>query len=55
MRVVVLLLALSSLLAACERNPATPRQGGSANEGKAAQSAAGGNANEGKAIGSAGR
>jgi len=54
MRVLILSLALSSLLAGCERNPGPQRQGG-ANEGKAAQSAAGGSANEGKAVGQAGR
>lgn len=51
---VLFLLALSSLLAGCERSSPPQRQG-SSNEGKAAQSAAGGSANEGKAIGSATR
>ena len=54
MRVLILLFALSALLAGCERNSGVQRQG-SSNEGKAAQSAAGGSANEGKAIGSASR
>ena len=52
MRLLILLLALSGLLAGCERNSAPQRQG-SANEGKAMQSAAGGSANEGKAAGAA--
>ena len=51
---VLFLFALSSLLAGCDRNSGAQRHG-SANEGKAAQSAAGGSANEGKAIGSATR
>jgi len=50
----ILLVALSGLLAGCDRNSGVQRQG-TANEGKAAQSAAGGSANEGKAIGSAKR
>ena len=54
MRLLILLFALSGLLAGCERNSPPQRQGAS-NEGKAAQSAAGGSANEGKAIGSATR
>jgi hypothetical protein len=54
MRILLVLIALSGLLAGCERDPGPQRQG-SANEGKAAQSAAGGSANEGKAIGSATR
>ena len=48
-------LALTGLLAACEREPTGVKRQGSSNEGKAAQSAAGGSANEGKSIGSAGR
>jgi hypothetical protein len=51
----LLALALASMLAACDREPSGPQRQGSANEGKAAQSAAGGSASEGKAIGSAGR
>jgi hypothetical protein len=54
MRLLILLFALSALLAGCDRNSGPQRQG-AANEGKAAQSAAGSSANEGKAIGSAGR
>lgn len=53
-KILVLLFALSGLLAGCDRNSGVQRQGG-ANEGKAAQSAADGRANEGKAIGSASR
>jgi hypothetical protein len=45
-------VALASVLCACERD-ASPQRQGSANEGKAAQSAAGGSANEGRAIGQA--
>ena len=56
MRLLVVLIALSGLLAGCERNtPSGVQRQGSSNEGKAAQSAAGGSANEGKSIGSAGR
>jgi hypothetical protein len=51
MKLFVLILA-GLLLGACERE-LPQRQ--SANEGKAAQSAAGGSANEGKAARSAGR
>jgi len=53
-RRLILLIALSGLLAACDRNSPPQRQG-SSNEGKAAQSAAGAGNSEGKAIGSAGR
>ena len=52
MKLWILILA-GLLLAACERE--LPQRQGSANEGKAAQSAAGGSANEGKAARSAGR
>jgi hypothetical protein len=50
MRFIVAFIA-ALLLGACDR----PQQasGGSANEGKAAQSAGGGSSNEGKAIGQA--
>lgn len=54
MRILILLIALSGLLAACDRDSSTVQRQG-ANEGKAAQSAAGGSSNEGKAAGSAGR
>lgn len=54
MRMLILLFALSGLLAGCDRNSGAQRPGG-ANEGKAAQSGADGRANEGKAIGSANR
>ena len=47
-------LAFAGVLAACDRD-SSPVQRHSANEGKAAQSAAGGNANEGKTVGAAGR
>jgi hypothetical protein len=47
MRLWILILGLSALLAGCDR---TASSGQSANEGKAAQSAAGGSANEGKAA-----
>jgi predicted small secreted protein len=50
---IVVLIAWSGLLAACDRDSGVYRQG--ANEGKAAQSAAGGSSNEGKAAGAAGR
>jgi len=50
MKLWILVLALTGLLAACDRTPTPDR---SANEGKAAQSAAGGSANEGKAARSA--
>jgi hypothetical protein len=55
MRALILLIALSGFvtMTACERD--APQRQGSANEGKAAQSAAGGSSNEGKAIGQAGR
>lgn len=46
----ILLLALAGLLAACDRGP---ERASSANEGKAAQSAAGASADEGKAARSA--
>jgi hypothetical protein len=56
MRILVILVALSGLLAGCERDsPSGAQRQGSANEGKAAQSAAGGSSNEGKAVGSATR
>ncbi len=44
-------IAMLALLGACDRSPAPQR--GSANEGKAAQSAAGGSSSEGKALRSA--
>ncbi len=50
MRLGLLLLTLAALVAACDQ-PTPMRQ--SANEGKAAQSAAGGSSNEGKAARSA--
>jgi hypothetical protein len=53
MKLWILILATAGLLAACERDSASA--GGSANEGKAAQSAAGASSNEGKAARSAGR
>jgi hypothetical protein len=53
MRTLILLIALSGLVTACERD--APQRQGSANEGKAAQSAAGGSSNEGRAIGQATR
>ena len=46
------MVALASVLSACDRS-ASPQRQSSANEGKAAQSAAGGSANEGRAIGQA--
>lgn len=49
----VLLIALLSLLAACDRGAVPQRQGSGA--GDAAQSAAGASADEGKAARSAGR
>lgn len=52
MRALILLLALALLAAGCERSSPPQRQG-SANEGKAMQSAGGGSANEGKAAGTA--
>ena len=56
MRSLLILFALSGLLAGCERDSSSGAQRqGSANEGKAAQSAAGGSSNEGKAVGSATR
>lgn len=55
MRALIVLIALSGLLAGCERNSSGVQRQGTANEGKAAQSAAGGSSNEGKAAGSAGR
>ena len=56
MRTVLILFALCGLLAGCERDSSSGVQRqGSANEGKAAQSAAGGSSNEGKAVGSATR
>jgi len=51
-RLLILLIALSGLLAACDRNSPPQRQG-SSNEGKAMQSAGSGSANEGKAAGAA--
>jgi hypothetical protein len=54
MKILLVMLTMSALLAGCERDAGVQRQG-SANEGKAAQSAGGSSANEGKAIGSAGR
>jgi hypothetical protein len=54
MKVLIALIALCGLLAACDRDSSAMKRQ-SANEGKAAQSAAGGSSNEGKAIGSAGR
>jgi hypothetical protein len=53
MRILILLLALAALTSACDRGAAPA--GGSASEGRAAQSAAGGSADEGKAARSAGR
>jgi hypothetical protein len=50
MKLWILVLALSGLLVACDRGV---DRSTSANEGKAAQSAAGGSANEGKAARSA--
>jgi hypothetical protein len=50
MKLLVLIVTVLGLLAACDRG--IPERG-SANEGKAAQSAAGGSANEGKAARSA--
>jgi hypothetical protein len=46
MKLWILVLALSGLLAACDRG----LESSSSNEGKAAQSAAGGSADEGKAA-----
>ena len=47
----IVLLACFGFLTACDRS--APERTGSANEGKAAQSAAGGSSNEGKAARSA--
>ena len=54
MKLWTLILAIVLVAAGCEPNVPRPQRG-SANEGKAAQSAAGGSADEGKAARSAGR
>ena len=54
MKLWLFVLAFAAMLAACDRDSSSVQRQ-SANEGKAAQSAAGGSANEGKAVGSAGR
>ena len=51
MKLWILMLAIAAAVAGCDR--AIAPGGQSANEGKAAQSAAGGSANEGKAARSA--
>ena len=51
MKLWLIAFALGALIAGCDRTTSTS---GSANEGKAAQSAAGGSSNEGKALRSAG-
>lgn len=51
MRLSLIILALATAVAACERN--APQRQSSSNEGSAAQSAAGAGSNEGKAARSA--